>query len=277
MDNNQQLIGVALGLIVLVVAFVLLRPKPTPSLDPQKWQKYKLIDKIVVSPNTAIYRFALPGNKVLGLPIGQHISVSATIDGKLIQRSYTPISSDDDKGFFDLLIKSYPNGNISKHFSELKLGDYVDVKGPKGQMKYSPDLANEIGMIAGGTGITPMMQIIRAVLKNPLDTTKLSLIYANVKPEDILLKSELEGLAKAHPDRFKLYFVLNEPPKSWSGGEGFVTTEMIKEHLPSPQPDSKILLCGPPPMMNAMKKSLAELNFDEPRTISKLPDQVFAF
>lgn len=51
------------------------------------------------------YRFAIPGNRVLGLPIGQHISVSATIDGKLQQRSYTPTSSDDDKGFFDLMVK----------------------------------------------------------------------------------------------------------------------------------------------------------------------------
>lgn len=56
------------------------------------------------SPLTS-YRFAIPGGAILGLPIGQHVSVSATIGGKLIQRSYTPTSSNDDKGFFDLLIK----------------------------------------------------------------------------------------------------------------------------------------------------------------------------
>lgn len=150
-------------------------------------------------------------------------------------------------------VQSYPTGNISKHFAGLKVGDFVDIKGPKGQMTYSPDLAREIGMIAGGTGITPMLvrpfaphwareapakppflpqQIVRAALKNPLDMTKLSLIYANVTLEDILLKKELDGLAAAHPDRFSVYYVLNSPPEKWDGGVGFVTTAMIKERLP---------------------------------------------
>ena len=68
------------------------------------------------------------------------------------------------------------------------------IEGPKGQFKYHPSLSRELGMIAGGTGITPMLQIIRAALKNPSDPTKLSLIYANVTSEDILLKKELEEL-----------------------------------------------------------------------------------
>lgn len=53
--------------------------------------------------------------------------------------------------------QSYPTGNISKYFSELKIGDQVSMKGPKGQMKYTPTYAKHIGMIAGGTGITPML------------------------------------------------------------------------------------------------------------------------
>jgi cytochrome-b5 reductase len=93
-----------------------------PVLDPKEWKQFPLKEKIVVSPNTAMfvvcchclhhididdrYRFALPHpSDVLGLPIGQHISVSAEINGKEIMRSYTPTSSDDDLGHFDLLIK----------------------------------------------------------------------------------------------------------------------------------------------------------------------------
>ena len=82
-------------------------------------------------------------------------------------------------------------------------------------------------MIAGGTGITPMLQIVRAALKNPLDRTKLSLIYANVNPEDILLKKELDELAAKHSHRFRVYYVLNNPPPSWAGGVGFVTKEIL--------------------------------------------------
>ncbi|KAG5221540.1 NADH-cytochrome b5 reductase [Salix suchowensis] len=189
--------------------------------------------------------FALPHPQdVLGLPIGQHISVSAEINGKDIMRSYTPTSSDDDLGHFDLLIKSYEKGNISRMFSLLKLGDKVRIKGPKGQFNYSPTLATSIGMIAGGTGITPMLQIIRASLKNPMDKTRLSLIYANVNFEDILLKKELDELVDVNSDRFTVYYVLNNAPEGWKGGVGFVTKDQIQTYLPPTADDVKILMCG---------------------------------
>ncbi|KAI0695362.1 NADH-cytochrome b5 reductase [Cytidiella melzeri] len=249
--------------------------KRKPVLDPGKWLEFPLKEKIVISPNTALYRFALPHpNDVLGLPIGQHVSVQAEINGKDIQRSYTPTSSDDDLGHFDLLIKSYEQGNISRHVSLLKIGDKIRVKGPKGQFTYHAGLSRHIGMIAGGTGITPVLQIIRAALKNPQDRTKLSLIYANVNYDDILLKKELDLLAHNHSHRFTVYYVLNNPPQGWTGGVGFVTKEQIEAHMPPASADIKVLMCGPPPMMNAMKKHLSELNYDAPRTVSKLADQV---
>jgi cytochrome-b5 reductase len=279
-DNGYaQLLALAFAVVSSVFLFVKFgTSKRKPALDPKVWHEFPLTRKIVVSPNTAIYRFSLPHPKdVLGLPIGQHISVSAEINGKDIMRSYTPTSSDDDLGHFDLLIKSYEKGNISRYFGLLKLGDKVRVKGPKGQFKYSPSLSRELGMIAGGTGITPMLQIIRAALKNPLDLTKMSLIYANVNPEDILLKKELDDLVERHSKRFTIYYVLNNPPAAWDGGVGFVTKEQIKQHLPSTDANIKILMCGPPPMMTAMRKHLDELKYPAPRTVSKLVDQVFLF
>jgi NAD(P)H-flavin reductase len=118
------------------------------------------------------------------------------------------------------------------------------VKGPKGQFNYSPTLSREIGMIAGGTGITPMLQIIRAALKNPQDNTRLSLIYANVNYEDILLKKELDELADKYSSRFKVFYVLNNAPSGWTGGVGFVSKGQIETHLPASRDDIKILLCG---------------------------------
>lgn len=273
-----QLLAVVLALGTSIVIYLKFGSKRKPVLDPKQWQEFPLKEKIVISPNTALYRFALPHPQdVLGLPIGQHISVSAEINGKDIMRSYTPTSSDEDLGHFDLLIKSYEKGNISRYVSLLKIGDKIRVKGPKGQFTYSPTLSRHIGMIAGGTGITPMLQIIRAALKNPADRTKLSLIYANVNPEDILLKKELDVLAENHPDRFTVYYVLNNPGSGWTGGIGFVTKEHIEKHMPSSSHDIKVLMCGPPPMMTAMKKHLEELSYPAPRTVSKLGDQVFLF
>ncbi|KAI0321700.1 NADH-cytochrome b5 reductase [Amylostereum chailletii] len=280
-SENRLAQAFAILLALVSGAFIYLklgRTKRKPVLDPKEWQSFPLKEKIVISPNTAIYRFALPHPEdVWGLPIGQHISVSAEINGKEIMRSYTPTSSDDDLGHFDLLIKAYEKGNISRYISLLKIGDNVRVKGPKGQFQYSPSLSREIGMIAGGTGITPMLQIIRAALKNPLDRTKLSLIYANVNEEDILLKAELDELAAKSPARFKVYYVLNNPPAGWTGGVGFVSKQQVEERLPPTDNDVKILMCGPPPMMSAMKKHLDELKYPAPRTVSKLVDQVFLF
>ena len=128
--------------------------------------------------------------------------------------------------------------------SLLNIGDKLKVRGPKGKFVYTPDLSRELGMIAGGTGITPMLQIIRAALKNPVDKTKLSLIYANVNQEDILLKAELDELASTHPTRFTVFYVLNNPPAGWTGGSGFVAKDQIEKHLPSASRDIKILLCG---------------------------------
>lgn len=265
---------------VIVATFIwtkIIHSGRTKLLNPKVWQEYPLEKKIKVSPNTAIYRFSLPRSQdVLGLPIGQHMSVAAEINGKEVMRSYTPISSDDDRGHFDLLIKTYEKGIISKHVSLLKIGDKIRVKGPKGAFQYDPSLTKHIGMIAGGTGITPMFQIMKACLKNPFDKTTISLIYANVNEEDILLRDELEELYDVH-DRLKVYYVLNNPPTNWKGGVGFVTKEQIKEHMPDPSSDCKILMCGPPPMMTAMKKHLDELKYPAPRTVSKLADKVFLF
>jgi cytochrome-b5 reductase len=132
-------------------------------------------------------------------------------------------------------------------------------------------------MIAGGTGITPMLQIIKAILKNPNDKTQISLIFANVNEEDILLREELDALMESNKNQFKVFYVLNNPPENWKGGVGFVTKEIIQEHLPKPLADVKALLCGPPPMIKAMQASLEEIGFEKARLISKLHDQIFKF
>ena len=121
-------------------------------------------------------------------------------------------------------------------------------------MKYTPNMVREIGMLAGGTGITPMLQIIRAILKNPNDITRVSLIYANVTPDDILLREDLENLEKKYPEKFSLHLVLEKPLQGWTGRVGFITEAMIREHCPPSAADIKILICGPPPMVSAMKK-----------------------
>ncbi|KAJ9302021.1 hypothetical protein DTO271G3_887 [Paecilomyces variotii] len=281
---KKEWVPFAVALAAALSAWKVFSNRPRKVLTPNEFQEFPLKEKTLVSHNVAIYRFALPRpTDILGLPIGQHISLAATIAGnpKEVVRSYTPISSDNEAGYFDLLVKEYPQGNISRYLANMKIGDKMKVRGPKGAMVYTPNMCRHIGMIAGGTGITPMLQVIKAIIRNRPrnggnDTTQVDLIFANVNPEDILLKDELDALAK-EDDGFRVYYVLNNPPEGWNGGVGFVTADMIKERLPAPASDIKILLCGPPPMVSAMKKATESLGYTKARPVSKLEDQVFCF
>ena len=183
-------------------------------------------------------------------------------------RSYTPISSDKDVGYVDLLIKVYPGGKMSSHVDSLSPGEMLPIRGPKGRFVYENGSVDSFGMIAGGTGITPMLQIITAVLEDPHDATKLSLIFANVSVDDILLKDDLDELAARHPDQFSVNYVLNNPPDGWDGGVGFVSADMIQAWIPDPDTNTKLLLCGPPPMIKAMKSIGTDLGFAKSQLFS---------
>ncbi|KAK4792177.1 hypothetical protein SAY86_022612 [Trapa natans] len=271
--DTQIIFGVAVALLAIGAAVVYLKTtkKSKGCLDPENFKEFKLVKRTQLSHNVAKFTFELPtSTSVLGLPIGQHISCRGKDgQGEEVIKPYTPTTLDSDVGIFELVIKMYPQGRMSHHFREMSVGDYLAVKGPKGRFRYQPGQVRAFGMLAGGSGITPMFQVARAILESPNDKTKLHLIYANVTYEDILLKEELEGLATTYPDQFKVYYVLNQPPEVWDGGVGFVSKEMIQNHLPAPGPGVQILRCGPPPMNKAMAAHLEALGYS--------PDMLFQF
>lgn len=229
------------------------------------YKQFPLIAKTVVSHNTRLFRFALPADDVrLGLPLGHHLSIRAFIDGSETRRPYTPVSSDNDLGYFELLIKVYPapHGKMSRYLDALQIGDAIDVRGPLGKFSYKPNSYRKLAMVCGGTGITPMWQVFREILADDQDSTQVSLVFANVSEEDILLRTELERLA-ATSSRFKVYFVLNEAKKDWKGGVGFVTAAMLMDRFGDPSPDTLVMICGPPPMNKAMKSHLASIGYSD--------------
>ena len=248
-------------------------------LDAKDFKPLKVAKIDQLSSNVFKYSFKLPDPRdVVGLPIGQHVAIKATIDGKTVTRSYTPTSNNLDKGLLELVIKIYRDGQLTgKFFANLKVGDEVLFRGPKGAYTHTVGQCKRIGMIAGGTGITPMYQLIRAICEDEYDTTEVSLILANRSEDDILLRKELETFARRYPKNFKLWYMLDSPPENWTYGSGFVTADVMKEKLPAPAPDTKIMLCGPPGMVNASKKALATLGFKSPGAVAKMLDEVFCF
>mmetsp|Transcript_41170 Transcript_41170/g.86351 ORF Transcript_41170/g.86351 Transcript_41170/m.86351 type:complete len:173 (+) Transcript_41170:238-756(+) len=135
-------------------------------------------------------------------------------------------------------------------------------------LKRDPDqqrTARRFGMIAGGTGITPMLQIMNAVLRDePNSDVTVSLLYANQSEDDILVRTELEDAVERYGGRFRLHYTVDRAPEGWKGSVGFITKEMIEEHLPKAAGDgsTQILMCGPPPMVKfACLPNLEALGF----------------
>ncbi|KAJ5476075.1 Cytochrome b5 [Penicillium sp. IBT 31633x] len=254
------------------------KPIAQPPLDPRQFKNFPLTHKKLVSPNVYRFTFELPNaNDILGLPTGQHIALRATIDGKSVSRSYTPVSNNTDLGRIELLVKVYPQGLMTKHLEQMQIGDTIEIRGPKGAMQYTTSYANHIGMIAGGTGITPMYQLIRAICDDKADTTKMSLLYANNTEEDILLRDELDTFARENPEKFSVQYVLSQAGEDWTGYRGFISQDLIQTYLAPADADNKMLLCGPPPMINAMKKNLSALGWKDPSAVSRATDEVFLF
>nr|ABP97095.1 nitrate reductase [Chlorella vulgaris] len=243
-------------------------PEELVALNPRKRQSFKLIEKEALSHNTRRLRFALqsPQHR-FGLPVGKHVFLYAKVDGELVMRAYTPSSSDDQLGYFELVVKIYfanqhprfpEGGKMSQYLEGMAIGDFMEVKGPLGHVHYkgrgsytldgTPHSASRISMIAGGTGITPMLQVIKAVLKDPKDTTELSLLYANVSPDDILLREELDALAAKH-DNFSVWYTVDKADEGWQFSTGFINEDMVKERLFPAGDDTICCLCGPPPMI----------------------------
>ncbi|CAN0178430.1 unnamed protein product, partial [Phaeothamnion confervicola] len=224
-----------------------------------------LAEKEVLTHNSRRFRFALPTPEhVLGLPVGKHVFVSGKRKGttEFVMRAYTPATGDELKGFVDLVVKVYKpcerfpqGGKMSQLLDELEIGETVDFKGPLGEITYLGDSAFDVkgrlrhfpcvAMLAGGTGITPMYQVIRAVLADPADGTALSLVYANQSEDDILLRGELDALVARHPDRFRVWYTIDKPndPAAWKFSVGFIDEEMLRAHLPEAGEGSVALMC----------------------------------
>lgn len=260
--------------------------KPQPNmlnergwLAPATFQKLPLVKKELLAANTYRFVFALPSDDtILGLPIGKHVSIRGMVNGKMVQRSYTPISNNADCGVLELVVRCYADGILTNgYMRQLEVGDEVEFRGPKGLISYDRGWCQKIGMVAGGTGITPMYQLIRAICENQRDLTEISLIYANRTEEDILLRDELDAFARKYPRNFKIYYVLDKAPKEWRGGSGFVNREMLEERLAGPSPTTKMLLCGPPPMVESVKKTLGTLGFKLPGAMPKPTDDILCF
>lgn len=255
--NNLKVIlgaGALAGIAGVCYLNMIHKPIMDNKLDENEFKPFKLVSVDMLNHNTGVFRFQIPKDQSASTPTASFV-ITRFGDGQNdpISRPYTPISKESDKGFFDLLIKKYPDGKMSSHIHSLKPGDLLEVKGPIPKFKVEANMADTIGMIAGGTGITPMYQIIQKLLNDPNDKTNLVLVFGNVTEQDILLKTQLDQLAEKH-ERFKIYYAVD---KGKFGHQGFINKDLLSKALPKPSDNVKLFVCGPPLMVKAISGSKA--------------------
>ncbi|KAI0348190.1 ferredoxin reductase-like C-terminal NADP-linked domain-containing protein [Trametopsis cervina] len=300
-SSNLPLILIGGGVVGISAYIYLDRTAPTVApkkvqekspLDPDNFVDFKLKKVEPYNHNTAKYIFELADNEASLLPIASCVVVKSASDAasplltdkqKPVVRPYTPVSPSDAEGELSFLIKRYEGGKMSQYIHSLKPGEKLAIKGPIKKLPYEANKWDEVGMIAGGTGITPMYQVLHHALSDPSNKTRFTLIFANMSPADVLLKDEFDALKKKHPDTFNVVYTVDKPDADWKGTVGYVNTGLVQQHLPPATLGEKvkILVCGPPGQVNAIagKKDgpkqgavggiLKELGYTE--------DQVFKF
>lgn len=212
----------------------------------ERRQLATLVDRQRIAPR--VYRMRLEGNG-LAIGVGQHVKILAEIDGTTVQRSYSPVYPVGRQKEVDLIIKIYPNGRLGNYLLNLPLHSRVEVRGPFG--RYAPNPAwKSIACIAGGTGITPIYQVMRDW------PGEVALLYGSEAWEDIILRDELDELVHQSRGRIRVHHVLHRQDSSWNGLTGLISEGMIRELLPKPAASTGFLVCGADAMVRAIRGHL---------------------
>ena len=204
---------------------------------------------------------------------GQYVTLRTLIGGKKIPRSYSFSSSPDIDSFHRVTVKKTPSGLVSPYLVEqLLAGETIEVYPPMGRFTPSLDPENKkhYVLIGGGSGITPLLSILKSVLTRE-SQSQVTLLYGNRSQDQIIFFSELESLAKSFAGRFRTIHILSEPSSDWSGGSGLLNRSKLLEllseylflHQASPpsnpaQDGLEFFICGPGLMMEQAKVALID-------------------
>ncbi|EMR91014.1 putative nitrate reductase protein [Botrytis cinerea BcDW1] len=283
----------------------LLNPEPLSSssqslrpifLQPKSWQKAVLTAKKVISSDTRIFSFTLDHvEQVIGLPVGQHLMMRLRdpVTREAIIRSYTPLSLGTDKGVLDILIKIYlknekgPGGKMTMALESIPVGHSIDFKGPIGKFEYVAKGECVIGgkkrrvkrfvMICGGSGVTPIFSVLRAVLNEEEvgGAPKCIVLDGNRREEDILCREELDDLVKGNEQRCRLVHALSQPTEEWKGLRGRLGKEVLEKEIGRFEMDMDgegngyrdgeqlVLICGPEALEKSVHGILSDLGWKD--------------
>lgn len=199
---------------------------------------------------------------------GQHLTFKFPYEGKILRRSYSISGSHYFDEPLTITVKRVKDGRISNHINDTAaVGQTIEVMKPAGNFYAVPDPDKERNfvLLAGGSGITPMMSISKAILLNE-PKSKIFLLYMNNDEESIIFKEQFDRLQQKYP-AFNVIHILSKPSDSWQGETGFMTKERtankIKELLQSDVQSAEYYVCGPKILQEILLDGLGELGIKD--------------
>jgi ferredoxin-NADP reductase len=198
---------------------------------------------------------------------GQHYDVRLTAeDGYQAQRSYSIGSPPSQTGEVELTIERIPDGEVSPYFHDvLRVGDQVEVRGPiGGYFVWEPALGGPLLLVAGGSGVVPLMAMLRERTA-AADDTPAALLYSSRTLDDVIYREELDGLAAAKDGVLTFQTLTRSQPSGWTGYARRIDRAMLSEVLARVGAQPLAYICGPTLLVEAAANGLVELGVPAPR------------
>jgi len=252
-----------------------------PALDPKIYLPLRLRCRRTLSARGHIHEFTfdLPSSKHKLAPFfkpGQYISIRHTHHNaeplpEPLDRYYSPVSRDGARGEITLLIKAEPErGPVQGHLCSMTPGDSLLLRGPCGGLSFDlfDPKVERVGLICGGSGVSPMVQIIRECLFANVHKS-IRLVWGVEYSEDLVYRKIMDEQARKHSATLNLTYVVNKPDFGWVGEIGMIDEDMLRRYMFRPGKGTKIVVCGPWKMCQIMKELLKNMGYTE--------DMVYSF
>lgn len=223
-----------------------------------------------VEPQThdaKMLRFVLPREEHLAARPGQFLTFEWMIDGKPVTRSYSICSSPTQRSFVEITAKRVENGCVSVFLNDrARLGHTVRARGPFGRFYFDETKHRRIVLIAAGSGVTPMLAILRYIddLYLPVEVT---LIYCVRTERDVFFQDEFVAMQGRMP-KFRFALVLSQPSSEWTGWKGRLRQEILEREAEKPA-ESCFFLCGPPAFMELARALLKGVRVEPSRILQE--------
>lgn len=199
---------------------------------------------------------------------GQYLTLKATINGESVRRAYSlcssPVTGEDPT----VTVKRVDGGKMSNYLNDVvKEGMQLEVMQPEGRFytELSPAHKKQYILVGGGSGITPLISIIKTVLQTE-PASKCSLIYGNRNSRSIIFRQELDTLVQQSGGRLDVTYLLDEAEAGWTGETGMLTADKaaaLIRKVQSDITDREYFLCGPGGLMDQVKLAFQQLSLPQ--------------